>query len=100
MKQTSFGGFKSGKDYFGVVAAPDYPKLVRFVGEDSFTAAISDGRGCQVAIAFEPLHFDVRRVHGFPPAIPAMAQRRLCAGLLTTRFRLPPAWVNRHPPTG
>lgn len=41
---TSFGGFKSGKDFFGVVAVPDYPKLVRFVGDGALLSLRGEQR--------------------------------------------------------
>jgi hypothetical protein len=61
---TSFGGFKSGKDYFGVVAAPDYPKLVRFVGdgtllslrgEQRVSLALRNVREVELTVARVPL---------------------------------------------
>lgn len=61
---SSFGGFRSGKDYANVVPAPDYPKLVRFVGdgallslrgEQRVTLALRNVREVELTVARVPL---------------------------------------------
>lgn len=61
---TSFGGFKSGKDAFAVVGTPDYPKLVRFVGdgallslrgEQRVTLAVRNVREVELTVARVPV---------------------------------------------